>query len=205
LNVRAQLDNFEALAANLHLRPTCLAKIVPNHPSGIGAIIVANPGMGGVWFVDGAPPLLWRSPFLTHIQARLVTDTNPHGNLSISDFELASVVAHQDILTQPINARKWTFTILNDNLPTVSRATKGSIISRNSATYLLHLASLYQCHHHYCLRYDHIAGAANAMADDASCLWSHTNVQLLVHFEQTYPQSQPWQLRTLRGRLHIPH
>jgi hypothetical protein len=36
------------------------------------------------------------------------------------------------------------------------------------------------------------------MADDASRLWNLTNDQLLAHFEQTYPQSQPWQLRTLR-------
>jgi hypothetical protein len=35
------------------------------------------------------------------------------------------------------------------------------------------------------------------MADDASRLWHLTNAQLLSHFEQTYPQSQPWQLRIL--------
>jgi hypothetical protein len=36
------------------------------------------------------------------------------------------------------------------------------------------------------------------MADDASRLWNFTDSQLLLHFQQTYPQSQPWQLRTLR-------
>jgi hypothetical protein len=68
--VQAQLDDFEALAADLHLRPTRLAEIVPDIPSGIGAVDAAKePGMGGVWFVDGAPPLLWRAPFPPHIQA----------------------------------------------------------------------------------------------------------------------------------------
>jgi hypothetical protein len=46
--------------------------------------------------------------------------------------------------------------------------------------------------------YDHIAGPANSMADDASRLWNLSDAQLLLHFQQTYPQSQPWQLRTLR-------
>jgi hypothetical protein len=107
-------------------------------------------------------------------------------------------VAHQDILTQSIDTCERTFTILNDNSPAVSHATKGSITSRDSAAYLLRLASLHHQHHRYCLRYDHIAGAANAMAEYASRLWSLTNSQLLAHFEPTYPQSMSWQLRTLR-------
>jgi hypothetical protein len=36
--VRAQLDDFEALTADLHLCPTRLAEIVPDLPSGIGAV-----------------------------------------------------------------------------------------------------------------------------------------------------------------------
>jgi hypothetical protein len=70
-HLRAQLDDFEALEADLHLRPTRLAEIVPDLPSGIGAVNAAKPGMGGVWFVNGAPPLLWRAPFPPHIQAAL--------------------------------------------------------------------------------------------------------------------------------------
>jgi hypothetical protein len=40
------------------------------------------------------------------------------------------------------------------------------------------------------------------MADDTSCLWHLTDTQLLAHFEQNYPQSQPWQLQTLRLPMH---
>jgi hypothetical protein len=32
------------------------------------------------------------------------------------------------------------------------------------------------------------------MADDTSRLWHLTDTQLLAHFEQNYPQSQPCQL-----------
>jgi hypothetical protein len=197
-HVRAQLDDFESLARDLHNRPTRLAELVPDSPSGIGAVDAALPGMGGVWFVDGSPPLLWRAPFPLSIQSQLITDRNPHGNLSISDLELASVVAHQDILAQSIDARERTFSLLNDNSPAVSRITKGSITSREAAAYLLRLSSLHQRHHRYHMRYDHIAGPANSMADDTSRLWHLTDSQLLLHFQQTYPQSQPWQLQTLR-------
>jgi hypothetical protein len=139
--------------------------------------------MGGMLFVDGAPPLLWCAPFLSYVQARLVYDHNPRGDLTNSDLELAGIVTHQDILAQLVDSRERTFTILNDDSPTVSRASKGSISSRDSATYLLRLASLHQCHHCYCLLYDQFAGAANAMADDASRLWSFSSSQLLAHFE----------------------
>jgi hypothetical protein len=92
----------------------------------------------------------------------------------------------QDIFAQSFNARSH-ITILIDNSPAVSRASMRSITSRDSAAYLLRLSSLHQRHHQYTLCYDHIAGAANAMADDASRLWHLTNDQLLAHFEQIYP------------------
>ena len=63
-HVRAQLDDFKAVAADLHLHPSTttrlLAENVPDLPSGIlgGAIDAAKPGiMGGVWFINGAPLL----------------------------------------------------------------------------------------------------------------------------------------------------
>jgi hypothetical protein len=148
-----------------------LAEGVPNFPSGIGAIDATKLGMGGVWFVDGAPPLLWCAPFPSHIQAHLVSDQNPRGELSNSDSELAGVVAHQDILAQVVDSRERTFRILNDNSPAISCTSKGPISSRDSAAYLLSLASLHQCHHHYCLHYVHIAGATNPIVNDASRLW----------------------------------
>jgi hypothetical protein len=154
--------------------------------------------MGGIWFVNGSPPLLWHAQFPLSIQARLVMECNPHSNLTMSDFKLTGVVAHQDILVQLVDACECTFTVLNDNSPTVSCATKGSITSWQAAAYLLRLSSLHQRHQRYHLHYDHIAGLANAMADDASHLWHLSDSQLLAYFDQTYPQSQPWQLWTLQ-------
>jgi hypothetical protein len=90
---------------------------------------------------------------------------------------------------QSVDARKHTFTVLNDNSPTVSHTTKGLITSWHAVAYLLCLSSLHQQHHRYNLRYDHIARLANVMADDASHLWHLSDSQLLVYFNQTYLQS----------------
>jgi hypothetical protein len=149
----------------------------------------------GIWFVDGSPLLLWHAQFPSSIQACLVTDRNPHGDLTMSDFKFTGIVAHQDVLVQSVDACKHTFSVLNDNSPAVSHATKSSITSWHAMAYLLvHLSSLHQQHHWYHRHYDHIAGLANSLADDASYLWHLSDSQLLVYFNQTYLQSQPWQL-----------
>jgi hypothetical protein len=197
-HLRAQLDDFEALVHDLHSRPTRLAEIVPDIPSGIGACDAAAAGMGGVWFIPGAPPLLWRAPFPMSIQRRLVTFDNPTGDLTNSDLELAGIIAHKDVLVQHVDARERTFSILCDNTPAVSRSRKGSVTSRSAAAYLLRLSSLHQRHHRYFVQHDHIAGSANSMADDASRAWHLSDSQLLSHFQQTYPQLLPWKLVPLR-------
>jgi hypothetical protein len=162
----------------------------PTHPPVLVLLMQHFLAWAGVWFVDGAPPMLRRSPFPSSIQAKLVMDSNPTGCLTISDFELAGIIAHQDILAQQsIDAHECTFSLLNDSSPTISRVTKGSITSCDAAAYPLCLSSLHQHHHRYYMRYDHIAGAVNAMADDASRLWYMSDSQLLSHFQQTYLQS----------------
>ena len=200
-HIRRQLDDFEALAKDLHLRPTRLGEIVRDTLSGIGACDAAGPGMGGVWFIPNENPILWRSSFPVSIQKRLVTWSNPRGDLTNSDLELAAIVAQQDVLCQRIDTRERTFCTLTDNTPALSWARKGSVTSEAAAAYLLRLNSLHQRHHRYLGTYDHIAGKANVMADDASRLWNLRDSQLLAYFQQTYPQSLPWKFTPLRQHM----
>ena len=200
-HIRRQLDDFEALAKDLHLRPTRLGEIVRDTLSGIGACDAAGPGMGGVWFIPNKNPILWRSSFPVSIQKRLVTWSNPRGDLTNSDLELAAIVAQQDVLCQRIDTRERTFCTLTDNTPALSWARKGSVTSEAAAAYLLRLNSLHQRHHRYLGTYDHIAGKANVMADDASRLWNLRDSQLLAYFQQTYPQSLPWKFTPLRQHM----
>jgi hypothetical protein len=52
---------------------------------------------------------------------------------------------------------------------------------------------MYQQHHRYHTTDFFIPGLANAMDDDATCLFLLSVPQLLSHFDSSYPQSVPWQ------------
>lgn len=200
-DMRAQLDDFECLATEVSSRPTRLAEIVPDLVTGIGSVDAAGTGMGGVWFTPHGQPIVWRAPFPDDLRRRLVSWKNPTGDLTNSDLELASVVTHQDVLAQAYDVREATIAILNDNTPAVSRSTRGSITSRDAASYLLRLSSLHQRHFRYLATYDHISGLANKMADDASRLWHLSDAAFLAHFEQQYPQTRTWRLCPPRSEM----
>ena len=199
--MRDQLTDFEAIADNLHHRPTRLAELVPDTPRASGASDAAKPGMGGVWFTSTGP-ILWRTPFLPCIQRRLVSDANPTGDLTNSDLEHAGVIAHADVAAQHFDVREATLSLLNDNITALSRSRRGSVTSDKTAAYLLRLASLHQRHFRYLAHYDYIAGPANVMADDCSRLWHLSDTALLSHFEQRYPQKLPWRLCQLRPEMN---
>jgi hypothetical protein len=199
--IREYLDDMEVLANSLAERPTRLAEIVPDDPLAIAACDAAGMGMGGVAFALDLRPLLWREPFPDHIQHRLVSSNNRNGDLTNSDFELAGVIAQQDITAQHWDLRESTVSFLNDNTPAISRSTKGSITTKGAAAYLLRIASLHQRHHRYLATYDHISGLANAMADDCSRLWHLDDSQFVAYFNQMYPQKLPWRFVPLRKSM----
>jgi hypothetical protein len=96
-HVFAAIDDFRAIADSLQLRPTCLMELVPLVPSNLGACDACCLGTGGVWFdaLDpDAPPVVWRQPFPHDIQRDLVTADHCNGTISISDLELAGIIAH---------------------------------------------------------------------------------------------------------------
>jgi len=202
-HVHAQLDDFEALALDLASRPTRLAELISDALAAIGSVDASGTGMGGVWFTVDGRPLLWRERFPPDIVSRLVSSSNPTGDLTNSDFELTGVVAHQDILAQARDVREASISVLNDNTPAVSRSVKGSITSRDPAAYLLRISSLHRRHHRYNADFQHISGPANAMADDLSRLWKLTDADLLAHFQQMYPQPLPWKLCHLRPEMRF--
>jgi len=201
-NMRDQLDDFEALAQDLHLRPTHLAEIIPDKVSGIGACDASGLGMGGVWFPNESTPLLWRAPFTAATTAAIVSDDNPEGTITNSDLELAGIIGHQDVLAQHIDVRQRTFADLNDNVAALVWMKKGSTTNDKGVNQLLRLAGFHQRHHRCLHTYDHISGKANAMADDASRLFYMNDDEFLTHFAKHYPQEKPWQLCRLRPEMH---
>ena len=159
-------------------------------PSYVGASDACQRGMGGVWFSADAP-ILWRTPFLTHIQRQMVTFENPHGALSISDLELCAMIAHKDVLANAFPIAEKTLWMATDNRAALAWSSKGSATSGAARSYLLRFNALHQRTYRYVAVHDHIAGRANVMADDASRLWELSDDALLTHFNTSIRRHLP--------------
>jgi hypothetical protein len=195
--------DFTALVQSLGARPTRIPELVPTLPIAVGASDACGRGMGGVWLDASArsPPIVWRSPFPAIVTDALVADHNPKGTLSISDFELAAIVAHVDIIARARDIRERTIWIASDNRAAVSWSNKGSSTSVAARAHLLRLKALHQRQHRYLARHHYIPGAVNSMADDASRLWDLSDSALLAHFDRLYPQDLSWTLLPLTSEI----
>lgn len=194
LNQRTKdfLLDFSWLAHDLPHRPIRLAELVPSHPISLGACDASGMGMGGVFFCP--TPHLWRAKFSPAVVASLITHSNPGGQITNSDLELAGTVVQHDVIAQTRDIRECTIHNLHDNLAAMYWQRKGSTTTFGPAAYLLRLQSLHQRFHRYLPRHDYIPGPCNTMADDCSRLWNLTDSALLFYFNSTYPQDTPWTL-----------
>ena len=196
-HVHATATTFRALLGSLAHRSTRLQELTPSAPIAIGASDACRLGMGGVWlFPDpNIAPIVWRQSSPNHIVKKLITADHRGGTVSISDLELAGIIAHKDAVA---HAREHTLWIASDNRAAVLWSTKGSSTSNTARAYLLQeFNALHQRQHRFVARHHYIPGAVNAMADDASRLWHLTDAQLLSHFRHTYPQATSWRMLPL--------
>ena len=200
---RDALDDIKILATSLTDRPTNITEVVPQAPIHVGATDASKAGMGGVWFPQDHPPIVWRNPWPPNIQTRLASEENPKGTITNSDLELAALVAHHHVLATTHNLTGTSLGALSDNTPTVHWAHKGSTTTRGPAAYLLRLQALHQRQHGYQSHPRYIAGSANQMADTASRRFDLSVSQLLALFAQQFPQTKPWQFRTLPPDLPL--
>ena len=196
-------SDFRGIADSLQSRPTRLRELVPGNPEYIGASDVCISGMGGVWFARHhlsslEPPILWRRRYPPAVQAALITSARPHGSISISDLELAAMIAHKDVLAQHQQVGERTIWMATDNAAALAWSNKGSATSSAARAYLLRLNSFHQRCHRYVAVHNHIVGAANVMADDASRRWDLSDAALLTYFNSHYPQASPWRLCALQ-------
>lgn len=197
------LDDFRALATDISQRPTRIAELVPDTiPATLGACDAAGSGMGGVHFIPDAGgvilPILWRQEFPAHISSRLVSFTNPTGDVTNSDLELAGSIAQHDVLAQFADVTERTVQNCYDNTAAVYWQRKGATTTTGPAAYLLRLQALHQRHHRYVPLHDYIPGPANVMADFLSRRWDLTDTQILAHFNSHFPQDTTWRLCQLR-------
>ena len=142
--------DFCLLVDMVHARPIRRPELVPTHPSDVGACDACQTGMGGVWFdtlTDDAEPIVWRQRFAPAVQSDLVTATHPSGRISISDLELAGVIAQKAVLAATRDVAERTLWIASDNKAAVSWTTKGSSTSLAARSHLLRYNALHQPTH----------------------------------------------------------
>jgi hypothetical protein len=214
------IDDFRWLSDSMRDRPTRLQELVPMQPTLLGAHNASGRGAGGVWFpspeavcrdvqihtlrqgslvqhfIDPRAPLLWRVPFDSSIQDKLVSFANPTGTINNSEHKLAGSVLHNSLAAHCYDIRERTIKSSTDNIVSLYWDRKGSITASSPAAYLLHTQALHQRHHCYLSLKEYLEGPRNGMADDASRLLDLSTLQLLTHFDSRYPQSRPWQLWT---------
>ena len=177
---------------------TPLRELVPASPSYMGACDASQLGMGGEWFpTDGTSPILWRQAFSTRVRNALVTFDNPTGSISISDLELAAIIAHKDVLASSQLVAERTLWMATENRAALAWSDKGLATATSARAYLLRLNSLHQRQHRFVAAHNHIAGQPIVMTDNASHLWHLTDRDLLTHFLTHCPQDSPWTLWTL--------
>ena len=203
-SLRDHIDAFAALAADLSSRPTHLAEIVPQEPTLLGTTDAAKAGMGGIFYDSTGKPFVWRFPFPDDIQRDLVSYDNPNGSITNSDLEQAGILAQTALMAHHFDVRYATLANGGDNIPAVSRMSKGAVSSDRAPAYLCDYASALQREHRYCSVNFYLPGPDNVMSDDASRLQHLSDPVFLAHFEQHYPQSQPWTILALPDSVSSP-
>lgn len=202
--IRDTLLDLQHLATDLAHRPTRIGEVVDTLPVAYSAADACGTGMGGIWFSPDPAfrPILWRHPFDPSIIPCLVTTDNPTGSVTNSDLELAAQIATTDVLLQHFNCVERSIATFTDNISARAWLRKGSKTTHGPAAYLLRIHALLQRHFRCRSTIDYVPGPANAMADDASRLWHLSDLDLLTHFNSTFPQAQPWLLCHLRPEMH---
>jgi hypothetical protein len=194
LPVHDFLDDFRWLAKEVGSRLTSIDELVAQPPSTFGATDASGLGMGGVFFLPGGRPYLWRKSFPHKVASQLVTADNPTGSVSIIDLELAATVAQSDVLCQLVDVSGPTTHTVHDNMATVWWRTKGSTTTTGPTAYLLRLQAIHQRHHQYLPQQDFIPGKVNLMADLTTRSWDISDSALLSNFNLRFPHIQPWMI-----------
>jgi hypothetical protein len=139
-------------------------------------------------------PILWRAPFPKDVVQDLVSHSNPSGQITNSDLELAATIIQHDVAAHQFDIRERTIASGSDNTPAVAWQRKGSTTTTSAPAYLLRLQALHQRFHRYSHYVFYIPGPINVMADDCSRLFNLSDAELLTLFNTLYPQKISWRL-----------
>ena len=200
------------LIHRLTIRPTMVLELIPGTPWYVCYVDASGSGVGGVWLcgTKQLKPYVWRMQWPDDITKRLVSFSNPKGDITNSDLEMAGVLLAWLVLEQlaPISLQHSTVGIFCDNTPAVSWSNRLQSSKSIVAGHLLRVLALRQHIHRSspCLTIS-IAGVINTMADHASRSYikpqyTHSNKPFLNVFSKNFPlQSDSWTEYLLPNKL----
>jgi len=197
--VKQSLTDWQLLANTLARHPTAIQSLVPNPPTFLGAVDASSAGLGGVWMPSPlaprhATPFVFRLPFPTSVQHRLVSATNPSGDITNSDLELAALIVGAAVLQQTYPTRHSSLLCASDNASAVSWLLKGSTSSTAARAFLLRwLASLTR-NSTFELSPVFAAGHTNTLADCCSRLFHLSDQDFLATIQRQFPTETGWRL-----------
>jgi hypothetical protein len=210
--LRQALRDWSSLLRLIGSRPTNVLELIPQTPDYISYVDASGFGVGGVWLhgTTAIPHTVWRRQWPADITNRLVSTSNPTGDITNSDLEMAGVLLTWLVLEQ-IAQQSLKFShvgIFCDNTPSVAWANRLTSSKSIIAGHLLRALALRQhLHQTSPLLTISIAGEANTMADVASRSFrdqrfTSTNTSFCTKFNQIFPlQSNCWREFHLSDKL----
>jgi hypothetical protein len=192
--VHASIQGWLSLATTLTSNPQPISALVPANPEFIGAVDASGQGLGGFWIsnTNTTHNIIFRHQFPPAIAAELITDTNPHGTLTNSDFELAAVIMGAAILSTNTPLHHSHIWSASDNTPAVSWCHRGSTSTQTPNAYLLQwLASLTRDMSFVSCPVS-VPGHTNTVAYFCSRSFHLNEQEFLAELHQRFPISGGW-------------
>ena len=172
--LRQALVDWKYIIRLLGKRPTFCQQLVPTRPTYQGFVDASKWGVGGVWFsgTELLQPIVWFQKWPEHIQARLNSDNNPHGDITIAELELMGVFIQWLVLEQATSTDTLKFksvAIWCNNLSAVAWLYKMQNSSSKWASCILRALAVRLQHLQAALpAIDHLSSIYNIMSDFAS-------------------------------------
>jgi hypothetical protein len=183
----------------LNATPVLIVTLVPHAPHYYAAADALSARMGGFWMpmtlTTDNQPYIWRYPFHKTIRQHLVSFTNPDGDVTNSDLELAAFITCHSTLLCHIPSHPYTTTcIATDNTPTLAWVSKGSTTSVGPPVFLLRHLAL-DCRSSLAhVQPVFTPGNTNTSADLLSRSFHLSDPDMLQLVQQRFPTQPPWQL-----------
>jgi hypothetical protein len=199
-DLRQTFLDWKFIIQHMKRTPTSVLQLMQNYPDYLGHSDSCGLGTGGTWSSGLKPikPFLWQLEWPNDIKTRLVSSTNPKGDLTINDLELAGLVLNWLALEcqKGLHLAYHHIGTFCDNTSAVSWANKLRTSKSLVAGRLLRLLGL-RIHSRQAssLIPLHIAGENNIMADIVSRAFKHgkfflAKTNLTSYFNTHFPLAQ---------------